>query len=65
MGGVLRPGDRATDSTVFTDNNAAEVMTGKYQPKRKPHCYTLEAYKETPIFIPLDITEDVVGSVAW
>ena len=25
------------------------------------HCYTLEVYDKTPIFIPVDITEDVVG----
>ena len=29
-----------------------------------PHCYTLEAYKETHVFIPVDITEDVVDSIA-
>ena len=33
--------------------------------ERKPHCSTLEAYEETSIFIPVDITEDVVESIVW
>ena len=33
-------------------------------PKRKPHCSTLEAHKETPVFILVDMTEDVVELVA-
>ena len=30
----------------------------------KPHIYTLKLYKETPVFIPVGIAEDVVKSVA-
>ena len=29
-----------------------------------PPCSALEAYNETPIFVPVDITDDVVKSVA-
>ena len=34
----------------------------KHPPERKTHCSTLEAYKETPIFILVDIMEDVSES---
>ena len=30
-----------------------------------PPCSTLEAYYEMPIFIPVEIMEDVVKLVAW
>ena len=33
--------------------------------KKNTTCSKLEAYDETPIFIPVEITEDVVESVAW
>ena len=42
----------------------AEVLVGKYLTERKPHSYKLEAYKEKPVFIPMNIKEDVVESVA-
>ena len=42
-----------------------EVLAGKYPADTKPHCSTLEAYEEKNVFIPVDITEDVVKSVAW
>ena len=58
------PDDRATVKTGITDKTVAEVLAGKQPPDRKPDFYTLEAYKETPIFIPLDIMEYVVKSVA-
>ena len=41
-----------------------EVLVGKHIPKRKNYCYALEAYEETPVFIPMDMMEDVVKSVA-
>ena len=36
------------------------VLAGKRLHKRTLSCYTLETYNETTIFIPVDITEDVV-----
>ena len=39
-----------------------EVLAGKYPADTKPHCSTLEAYEERNVFIPVDITEDVVKS---
>ena len=55
------------------DKTVLEVLAGKHPPERKIHCSTLEAYEETPIFILIDITEDVVklvtqkllGSQGW
>ena len=48
-GGVLLPINRANDRTVFMDKTVAEVLAVKYHPERKPHCYTLEVYKGSPI----------------
>ena len=47
------------------DKTIAEVLAGKNLAERKPHCYTLEAYEENTVFIPSDITEDMVDLVAW
>ena len=35
----------------------------KHPSDRKPHSSTLEVYEETPVFIPVDIKEDVFKSV--
>ena len=48
----------------FTDKSAREVLSVKHPPERKPHCSTLEAYEETPIFILVDNMDDVVESIA-
>ena len=48
----------------FMEKIIVEVLAGEHLSKRKPHCYTLEAYKETPAFIPIDISEDMVKLVA-
>ena len=49
---------------IFTDKTVAEVLAGENPPIRKPHCSTFEAHKEITIFIPFNITEDVVELVA-
>ena len=64
MGGVLLSDEQASYSTEFMDNTAAEVLAGIHPPKRKSHFSILEAYKETPVFLPMDMTEDVVESFA-
>ena len=53
------------DSTGFTDKTGAEVLVGKHPSKRKPHISTLEAYKETPVFITVGIVEYVFKLVTW
>ena len=40
------------------------VLEGKHSSKTIPPCDTLETYKATPIFIPVNITEESVESVA-
>ena len=55
---------QATYSMGFTDKSAREVLSVKHPPERKPHCSTLEAYEETPIFILVDNMDDVVESIA-
>ena len=39
------------------------VLAGKPPHKKIPSCVTIETYDETPIFIPVYITEDSVESV--
>ena len=63
-GWIFLPNNRATASTLFTDKTVAEVLTGKHPPERKTHFSTLKVYEETPIFILVDIMEDVVELVA-
>ena len=47
----------------ITDKPIAKFLAVKYPPKRKSHCYKLEVYLETHIFIPMHITEDAFKSV--
>ena len=63
MGVVVLPNKQSTDSTGFMEETAAEVMAVKPPAERKTHSYTLEEYEEIPVFIPVDITEDVVKLV--
>ena len=64
MGGYFLPEVWVTDITVPTDKTVTELLSGKHTPEGKNFGTTLEAYKATYIFIPVDITEDVVKSVA-
>ena len=60
----MLPDKWASDSAIFMDKTVAGVLVGKNPPEREPNCSTLEAYKETPVFIPMDMTEVVDESVA-
>ena len=60
----MLPNDRETDITGVMDKTVAKFMEVKNPPNRKPHCSTLEVYEETPIFILVDTTGDLVESVA-
>ena len=40
------------------------VLEGKIPSEIIPSCATLETYEETPIFIPVNITEEAVELVA-
>ena len=63
-GGVLQPGKLAADSTDGINDTVVSVLEGKHPNKTILSCATLETYEETPIFIPVDITEEAVESEA-
>ena len=48
----------------MVNNTATPVLEGKYQRRTIPSRATLEMYKEMPIFIPIDITEEALEQVA-
>ena len=60
----MLPNERTTVITGFTEKTVAEVLAGKHPAEMKPLCYMMEAYKETPVFVTIDITEDVFELVA-
>ena len=63
-GGVLQTDELAVDHTGMINETVALVFEGKHPSKIIPSCATLETYEETPIFIPVNITEEAVESVA-
>ena len=63
MGGDFLPSECGYKSAGFTDKSVAEVLVGKHLTDRKLHYSTLEAYEETPVFIHINMTEDVVELV--
>ena len=48
----------------MVNNTATPVFEGKYQRRTIPSRATLEMYKEMPIFVPIDITEEALEQVA-
>ena len=63
-GGFLQPEKLAEDRTGTINKTITSVLEGKYPSKKIPSCATLEMYEDTPIFIPVDIKEEAVESVA-
>ena len=63
-GGVLQPEKLAEDRTDNINKTATSVLKGKHQCEKIPSYSTLETYEETHIFIPIDLTEEAVESVA-
>ena len=61
----MLPVEQASGSTGIKYKTVMEVLARKNMPEIKHHCSTLETYEETHLFILMDITEDVVESVAW
>ena len=53
-----------TDCKGTINETVALVLEGKHPIKTISSCATLEMYEETPIFIPVNITEEAVESVA-
>ena len=62
--GVLQPDELAADRTGTINETVKSVLEGKYPSKTIPSCATLETHKETPIFIPVNITKEAIESVA-
>ena len=62
--GVLQPDKLASDKTVVINDTAVSVLAWKHTHTQNTACYKLDAYGKTPIFIFVDITEDVVKLVA-
>ena len=42
------------------EETAETVLVRKHSPEKISRCSVLEVYDKTPIFIPVDITENVV-----
>ena len=54
----------AEDRTGTINETVVSILEGKHTSKTIPSCGTLETYEETHIFIPINITEKAVESVA-
>ena len=62
--GVLATRLTGIRKTVIMDETVASVLAIKHPHESPPPRSTLEVYKKMPVFIPVDITEDVVELVA-
>ena len=60
LGRVLLPYEMAPNKTGVREETIAAVLDKKHPHKKLPPSSTLAVYNKTPIFIPMDITEDVV-----
>ena len=63
-GGGLQPDELAEDPTGTINKTVTLFLEGENNSKTFPSCATLEMYKETHIFITVDIIEEAVESVA-
>ena len=64
-GGGLQPEKLVSYRTGDIQETTSYVLAGKNPHKNIPTCSTLETYKEMPIFISVDITENAVNLVLW
>ena len=62
--GVLQHEILAEDCTGTINKTVILVLEEKHPSETIPSCATIETYKETPIFIPIDMTEEAAESVA-
>ena len=60
----MQPDELAEDHTGTINKTVKSILEGKNTSEKIPSCATLETYTETPIFIPVNITEESVESVA-
>ena len=59
-GGVFQPDELAEDCTGTINETVTSFFEVKHPSETIPSCAMLETYEETPIFIPVDITEEAV-----
>ena len=59
----MQPYKLAEDCTGTINDTVTLVLEIKHPIKTIPSCFMLETYEETPIFIPVDITEEAVELV--
>ena len=59
-GGFFQPDELAADGMGTIDKTFASVLEGKYPSRIIISYVTLEMYKDMPIIIPFDITEEAV-----
>ena len=62
-GGFLHPDKLSEGRTGMINETVSSVLQGKYPRKKVPSFALLETYKETLIFIPVDIMEEAVKLV--
>ena len=62
-GGVLQPEQLDEDKTGTINETVTSFLEVTQPRKTIPSCATLETYEQTPIFIPIDITEEAVELV--
>ena len=60
----MLPEELETNETGVREEFSKTVLAGKHPPEKKSRCYTFEVYYETPILIPVGITEYLIGPVA-
>ena len=61
-GRVLQPRELVEDRMGFINETVTLVLARKHPHELFYSCYTLDAYKETPICIPTEIMEEAVES---
>ena len=59
----MQSDELAKDHTGTINKTVKSVLEGKHPSETIPSCAMLETYEETPIFIPVNITEEAVESV--
>ena len=60
----MQPSKLAEDFASTINKNVTSVLKGGNYSENTPSYATLETYKEKPILIPVDITEEAKESVA-
>ena len=63
-GGWGKPDELADDCKGMINDTVSSFLEGKHLRKTIPSCDMLETYEETPISIPVNVTEKAVESVS-